>query len=130
MLNSLTYGPLTSGLIVHRADGSTEGADPQHVVPSKLIAAGHVPQPILKVIRAKCLDCSGGSRSEAAACTAVGCALWPYRLGANPFAKPRGRSFIGPGGSSEKVPQTAGVSGGARLPNPDRGATSGKGGAS
>src|SRR5260370_37092818 len=33
--------------------------------------------------------CSGGSESEARKCTAIGCALWPYRMGWNPFRAPR-----------------------------------------
>lgn len=113
MLNRLSYGPPTSPLIVRNADGSTEGRNPQDLTPAELVAGDHAAQPILKVIRAKCLDCSGGSRSEAAACTAVGCALWPYRLGSNPFVKPRGLSYTGSDHSSEKVPQTAEVVGGA-----------------
>jgi hypothetical protein len=35
--------------------------------------------------RAKCLDCSGGNDAEVRKCTAVGCALWPLRMGLNPF---------------------------------------------
>ena len=35
----------------------------------------------LKAIRAKCLDCSGGSRAGVDACEVTGCPLWPYRLG-------------------------------------------------
>lgn len=43
------------------------------------------PMPILKVIRAKCLDCCCGSPSEVAACTVEKCPLHPYRMGTNPF---------------------------------------------
>ena len=32
---------------------------------------------------------SGGSESEARKCTAIGCALWPYRMASNPFRAPR-----------------------------------------
>jgi len=49
----------------------------------------HEPAPLLRVIRAKCIDCSGGSESEARKCTAIGCALWPYRMASNPFRAPR-----------------------------------------
>jgi len=38
----------------------------------------------LKAIRAKCLECSGGSAAEVKACEAEDCALWPYRFGHNP----------------------------------------------
>jgi len=36
---------------------------------------------IVRAIRAKCLDCSGGNRAEVERCTVTGCALYPYRLG-------------------------------------------------
>jgi hypothetical protein len=122
MLNKVNYAPPTSHFIVLHADGSTEGRDPRLLTPAELAVAGHIPQPILRVIRFKCLDCCGGSRTEVSASTAVSCALWPYRLGANPFAKARGLSYTGPDRSSEKVPQFADVSGGKGPPNSDGGA--------
>ena len=39
----------------------------------------------VKAIRLKCLDCSGGSSAEVAQCTITGCALYPFRIGRNPF---------------------------------------------
>lgn len=39
----------------------------------------------VKAIRLKCLDCSGGSSAEVAQCAITGCALYPFRLGRNPF---------------------------------------------
>ena len=39
----------------------------------------------VKAIRLKCLDCSGGSSAEVAQCSLTGCALYPFRLGRNPF---------------------------------------------
>ena len=39
----------------------------------------------VKAIRMKCLDCSGGSRREAERCTVKTCALYPFRMGRNPF---------------------------------------------
>ena len=41
----------------------------------------------LKAIRAKCVDCSGGSRSEVRDCTIVSCPLYVYRHGTNPKRK-------------------------------------------
>ena len=35
----------------------------------------------LKAIRAKCIDCCGGSRHEVRLCPVAACALWPYRFG-------------------------------------------------
>lgn len=71
--------------IERRPDGETLGADPRAVPLSLLRAAGHDKQPLLRAIRAKCLDCCGGQQAEVRRCTAVGCALWPYRMASNPF---------------------------------------------
>ena len=39
----------------------------------------------IKAIRAKCIDCCCGERQEVKLCTAVDCALYPFRLGKNPY---------------------------------------------
>lgn len=52
---------------------------------AELKAMGHEPMPVLKAIKAKCLDCSGGLRSEVTDCLVRTCALWPFRLGTNPW---------------------------------------------
>jgi hypothetical protein len=49
-----------------------------------LRALGHPESPI-KAIRSKCLDCSAGNDAEVRKCVAIGCALWPFRMGVNPF---------------------------------------------
>src|SRR6266498_203730 len=75
------------GLIVRHPHGETEGRDPSEVSRELLEQAGHGPSPLLKVLRAKCLDCCCcHNAAEVRRCTAVGCALWPYRLGKNPFS--------------------------------------------
>jgi hypothetical protein len=38
----------------------------------------------LKAMRAKCVDCSGGSPLAATECHILDCPLWPYRLGRRP----------------------------------------------
>ena len=43
----------------------------------------------LKAIRAKCLDCSTGSRAEVEHCPITDCPLYPYRKGRNPYRKSR-----------------------------------------
>jgi hypothetical protein len=48
-------------------------------------AMGHAPLPVLKAIRAKCLDCSGGNRAEVADCLVRTCALYAFRGGTNPW---------------------------------------------
>jgi hypothetical protein len=47
--------------------------------------AGHHRQSPLKAIRAKCIDCSGGSFAEARRCEAISCPLWPFRAGRHPW---------------------------------------------
>lgn len=38
-------------------------------------------------IRAKCIECSNGQQSEVRECTVKSCALWPFRMGEDPFNK-------------------------------------------
>ncbi len=39
---------------------------------------------VLKVIRAKCFDCSGFSESDVRECEFHDCELYPFRMGKNP----------------------------------------------
>ena len=41
----------------------------------------------LKAVRAKCLECCGGSPKEVRLCPDVACALHPFRSGTNPFPR-------------------------------------------
>ena len=43
----------------------------------------------MKVIRLKCLDCSGGSSREVEHCPITDCQLYPFRFGKNPYRKRR-----------------------------------------
>ena len=38
------------------------------------------PKELLAVIRAHCLECSGGSRMDVRTCKVKRCKLWPYRM--------------------------------------------------
>ena len=38
----------------------------------------------IQAIKAKCLDCCCGSRSEVVICPVKDCSLYPFRLGKNP----------------------------------------------
>ncbi|HBF36030.1 MAG TPA: hypothetical protein DDW50_01775 [Firmicutes bacterium] len=49
---------------------------------------------ILKAIRSKCLDCSGGQIDEVRECTIQNCTLYPYRMGRNPFSNRKGPGNI------------------------------------
>jgi hypothetical protein len=70
----------------------------KHSAEIKTAHSEPIKRPILKAIREKCIDCSGGSPGEVRRCPVRQCALWPYRMGTNPYAHARGRSF------SEKNP--------------------------
>jgi hypothetical protein len=43
----------------------------------------------VKAIRAKCLDCMGGSSKEVKRCNIPDCSLFPYRLGKRPKQEKR-----------------------------------------
>jgi hypothetical protein len=64
--------------------GNLVGRNPREIPPAQLRDLGGPTSPI-RAIREKCLDCSGGSAAEARKCVAIGCALWPFRMGRNPF---------------------------------------------
>jgi hypothetical protein len=54
----------------------------------------------LKAIRGKCLDCCCGNSAEVRKCVAADCALWPFRLGTNPFRK---KTELKPGEKRERA---------------------------
>lgn len=80
----------------HEADGGNLiGRDPRTLSADEFRA--HLPdaQTGLAAIRAKCLDCCGGSVAEVRKCTATGCPLWPLRMGTKPLGmrEARGESI-------------------------------------
>ena len=76
--------------LIIRRNNETFGADPRELGVDTLNAAGHVKRPLLRVLRANCVDCCGGNEAEVRKCTAVECDLWPYRMGTNPFTGRKG----------------------------------------
>jgi hypothetical protein len=64
--------------------GEKVGKLPGSISVALLKALGCPTSPI-KAIRAKCLECCCGDASEVRKCVAVDCALWPMRMGHNPF---------------------------------------------
>jgi hypothetical protein len=64
-------------------NGDPVGKDPCQIDQAELRAAGHVRMPVLRTIRAKCLDCCCGSPSDVRACIITSYALWRYRIGSN-----------------------------------------------
>ena len=43
----------------------------------------------VKAIRAKCIDCCAGQIAEVERCVCTDCALYPFRMGKNPYRTPR-----------------------------------------
>jgi hypothetical protein len=66
------------------AAGQKVGKLPRSIPLHDLRDLGHPESPI-KAIRAKCIECSGGSMAEARLCQITHCALWAFRMGHNPF---------------------------------------------
>jgi hypothetical protein len=58
-------------------------------IPSEILSLKFRAQNPLKAIREKCLDCCCGNDAEVRKCVSVDCALWPHRMGTNPFRKRR-----------------------------------------
>jgi hypothetical protein len=56
-------------------------------VPSDFLSLKFRAQNPLRAIREKCLDCCCANAAEVRKCVAVDCALWPFRMGTNPFRK-------------------------------------------
>lgn len=50
----------------------------------------------LKAIRAKCIDCYCGNKTEVRKCTSEGCPLFVYRMGHNPYRKKNKQSIPTP----------------------------------
>jgi hypothetical protein len=70
------------------SDGYYVGRDPRRMTSVELEAMGHTRLSPIDAIRAKCLDCCGGSPSEVRLCVAVTCPNWPFRTGKNPWRAP------------------------------------------
>jgi hypothetical protein len=78
-----------ASLVERHPDGSTGGVDTRRLERA-LLERAHPPAPLLDVIREKRLDCCCWQPGEVGRCTAVGCSLWPYRFGTNPFSNRKG----------------------------------------
>jgi hypothetical protein len=83
--DSLPSSPLLEISPYEVEGGHIIGRDPRKIAAHEFDGAGLAGRPVLEVIKAKCLDCSAGATDEVRKCVSIGCALWPYRMGANPF---------------------------------------------
>jgi hypothetical protein len=70
-------------------DGTPQGRDPRKMGPADMEALGLERISRGDAVRAKCLDCMGSSPAEVRRCGDVTCALWPFRMGSDPFREKR-----------------------------------------
>src|SRR5262249_24820779 len=69
-------------------EGYPAGRDPRRMTQGGHPEAGHERMSLLYALRAHCLDCCGQQTNEVAACSAVECPSWPFRMGTNPWRRP------------------------------------------
>jgi len=92
MLDDIRVANLAMPGVHADANGDPEGDDPRRLTAEEFQTMGIVPKSFGRAIRAKCLQCCCGSPPEVRSCILVSCPLWPYRMGSNPFRKPRALS--------------------------------------
>jgi len=76
--------------LVIYSNGESFGRNPRDIRTEEWKAEGYEGKPLLCVIRGRCLDCCVFQPAEVRKCVSVDCALWPYRMGTNPFSKRKG----------------------------------------
>lgn len=77
--------------------GEIIGVNPLNLSRKDNLALGHPTTP-MQAIRANCLECCNGSPAEVRKCTAIGCVLWPMRMGKNVY---HASARLGRGASSD-----------------------------
>jgi hypothetical protein len=76
--------------IAHHVSEHVQFADHEEPVATTragYLELGHEARPVLDAIREKCFDCSGASWREVKLCRSTACALYPFRLGSNPWRR-------------------------------------------
>lgn len=73
---------------VDRVEGCPIGRDPRRMSAAELIALGKPRISRGDAIRANCLDCCAGNAAEIRRCGHIGCPLWPFRMGTDPYRAP------------------------------------------
>ncbi len=76
-------------------DGTPQGRDPRAMLPADLDDCGLTRVSRPDAIRAKCLDCCCSSAAEVRRCGMVDCALWPFRMGTDPWREKKTLSADG-----------------------------------
>jgi hypothetical protein len=69
---------------------ATQGRDPRQITGADLEAWGRPRVSRGDAIRAKCIDCCCGSPTEVRRCGDLNCALWPFRMGSDPYRERMG----------------------------------------
>jgi len=80
-LRNAKTGHFVAGVV--QTNGKVSDGKPRFRQSGQLVAQAKVRSP-MSAIRAKCVDCSGGSFGEVQFCTATGCPLYAYRFGKRP----------------------------------------------
>ena len=70
-------------------EGVRVGRDPRTLSEADLEAMGRPAISRGDAIRAKCLECCNRSPTEVRRCGMIDCALWPFRMGTNPYRERR-----------------------------------------
>ncbi len=76
--------PILSNLVLETDGGEIIGRDPKLIPLSAFDSAGVEILRPFKAIRARCVDCCGGSQAEVRKCVSIKCPLWPMRMGKLP----------------------------------------------
>ena len=66
-------------------NGEKIGKHPKEISVKEFNALGHHKEPLLIIIRKKCVECCVHQLGEVRKCVCHTCELWPYRMGTNPF---------------------------------------------
>lgn len=76
---------------IEKISDGTQGKDPRKMSVKELNNLGHFKKSMTKILKEMCNSCVGADPSgirniEVTRCQCVGCPLWPYRMGKNPFS--------------------------------------------
>lgn len=87
--------------------GGLIGRDPRELTPSDFAAAGVALMPVMKAIRAYCIDCCGGQIAEVRKCVSMACPLWPMRMGNYPVRLRSAANGAGAGRCDVPLPRNS-----------------------
>jgi hypothetical protein len=88
---SLNGDGMSDAIKAEVRSANLEGREVQ-LTEEQMAELGHGKKPLLKVIRAFCVQCMGGSEKAVRLCTSPGCSHFPYRMGRNPYTGIKGHA--------------------------------------